>query len=164
MKRLFIVRHGKAAAHGLTADIERPLTSRGVEDVSALGDKTTKVRTAGDPLCCSPASRTHQTAQILCNQWHEDARAITLEADAYLASDRAWLNWINAWNNDFDSGWIVGHNPGLSDLVARLCDQHIWLPTSGLAEIELLVDHWSEAFAGTGRLRGLLTPKSQLSP
>ena len=57
-----------------------------------------------------------------------------------------------------------GHNPGLSELVERLTEQPIWLPTCGLAEIELHVDSWSEAFAGTGRLRGLFTPKSAMRP
>jgi hypothetical protein len=28
----------------------------------------------------------------------------------------------------------------------------------------LHVDYWSEAFAGTGRLRGLFTPKSAMRP
>lgn len=89
---------------------------------------------------------------------------MTLEPEAYLASDRAWLRWVNEWDDQAESGWLVGHNPGLSELVDRLTDQTIWLPTSGMAEIELHVHSWAEVFAGTGRLRGLFTPKSHLLP
>ena len=33
-----------------------------------------------------------------------------------------------------------------------------------MAEVELDVDAWGEVFAGTGRLRGLFTPKSVMRP
>ncbi|HAT47302.1 MAG TPA: histidine phosphatase family protein, partial [Flavobacteriales bacterium] len=72
--------------------------------------------------------------------------------------------WINNWPDQYESGWIVGHNPGLSELVERLTDQNMWLPTCGLAEISLEVNSWTEVFAGTGRLRGLFTPKSAMRP
>ena len=51
-----------------------------------------------------------------------------------------------------------GHNPGLSELVERLTEQPVWLPTCGMAEVELQIDRWDAAFAGVGRLRGLFTP------
>ena len=84
--------------------------------------------------------RTTSTAQCLVDVWGEPSSHIQFEEQAYLASDRAWLGWINAWPDAHDTGWIVGHNPGLSELVERLTDQPIWLPTSGLAEITLHVD------------------------
>ena len=107
---------------------------------------------------------TRETAAWMCTEWGEPLECVQIQEDAYLASDRAWLNWINAWDDRHESGWIVGHNPGLSELVERLTEQPVWLPTCGLAEVELQVESWAEAFAGTGRLRGLFTPKSSLCP
>lgn len=164
MKRLFIVRHGKAQSPGFGSDFDRALSDRGKTDVEALGRWTAEVRTPHDPLQTSPAARTRATAEGLCAAWGESLDAIHLEPDAYLASDRAWMGWVNAWNDNHDSGWIVGHNPGLSDLVERLTDQPVWLPTCGLAEVTLEVDSWAEVFASTGRLRGLFTPKSAMRP
>ena len=160
MKRLFVIRHGKAVPHGTCADIDRGLQPRGIADVEALGRHAIKARKPGAPWLVSGAQRTKETAELLRKAWNAHPDEMTLEPDAYLASDRAWLQWINAWSDDHDTGWIVGHNPGVSDLVARLTDQHIWLPTSGMAEIELHIDGWAEAFAGLGRLRSMHTPKS----
>ena len=164
MKRLFIVRHGKAVPHGSMPDFERDLAPRGIHDVQTLGTWSLPARHVGAPCCVSPSHRTLQTALLLLSSWNEPESAMTLEPEAYLASDRAWLRWINAWDDAHATGWVVGHNPGLSELVERLTDQNLWLPTSGLAEIELHVDRWDEVFAGTGRLRGLFTPKSTLKP
>lgn len=164
MKRLFIVRHGKAVHPEGQPDFERGLTNRGVADSQALGEWTIKVRELGAPLWVSPATRTQTTAHHLCAAWDEPVEHIRTEPNAYLASDRAWLSWINGWPDDHQSGWIVGHNPGLSELVERLTDQPTWLPTCGMAEVELDVDAWGEVFAGTGRLRGLFTPKSVMRP
>lgn len=164
MKRLFVVRHGKAVPYGSCPDVERVLTPRGEDDATALGKWTLEAREAGTPFLVSPAARTRQTATLICTEWGESHSSVHIQEDAYLASDRAWLNWINAWEDRHEAGWIVGHNPGLSELVERLTEQPVWLPTCGLAEIELQVDSWAEAFAGTGRLRGLFTPKSFLCP
>ncbi len=162
MKRLFVLRHGKAEPGNGMADASRSLTERGMDDAFKLGLWTKESRKTGAPLWVSPATRTRQTAQRLCEAWSESEASIHLQHDAYLASDRAWLSWIGLWPNDTDQGWIVGHNPGVSELVERLTDQPVWLPTCGLAEVELHIDAWEEAFAGTGRLRGLFTPKSML--
>jgi len=164
MKRLFVIRHGKAVPHGSCPDLDRVLAPRGRTDAAALGRWTREARTTAAPLLVSPAARTQETASLLCSEWGEPLTSACLQEDAYLASDRAWLNWINAWDDRHESGWIVGHNPGLSELVERLTEQPVWLPTCGLAEIELHVDSWAAAFAGTGRLRGLFTPKSSLCP
>ena len=58
-----------------------------------------------------------------------------------------------------DTGWIVGHNPGLSDLVERLTEQPIWLPTCGLAEIELHIDGWARPLPAPDGCAGLITPQ-----
>jgi|TARA_B100001564_G_scaffold83680_1_gene67497 phosphohistidine phosphatase len=112
----------------------------------------------------SPAIRTTQTTSILREVWGAEETAITVLEDGYLASDRAWLGWINALSDEHEQAWIVGHNPGLSELVERLTEQPLWLPTCGMAEIELQIEQWDAAFAGVGRLRGLFTPKSSLCP
>ena len=162
MKRLFVLRHGKAEPGSGMPDAARALTDRGENDALKLGNWTKETRVAGTPLWVSPATRTHQTAKKLCESWGETEDALHLQPDAYLASDRAWLTWIGQWPNEAASGWIVGHNPGVSDLVERLTDQPVWLPTCGLAEVELHIESWAEIFAGTGRLRGLITPNSML--
>lgn len=164
MKRLFVVRHGKAEAKHPDGDFHRALSPRGARDAEALGQWSRGAHVLGSPVLTSPAIRTTQTTALLREAWQADEMAITVLEEGYLASDRAWLGWINALDNRHEQAWIVGHNPGLSELVERLTEQPVWLPTCGMAEVELQIDQWDEAFAGVGRLRGLFTPKSSLCP
>ena len=58
---------------------------------------------------------------------------------------------------------IVGHNPGLEELVAGLTGCSVVLPTAALVEVRLEVDAWSKLKTSTpGRLVNLWRPR-QLS-
>ena len=87
MKRLFIVRHGKAQPQGGGSDFDRPLSAQGEADAHALGQWTAEARQPRAPLCVSPALRTSSTAQCLVDVWEEPSSHIQFEEQAYLASD-----------------------------------------------------------------------------
>ena len=58
---------------------------------------------------------------------------------------------------------IVGHNPGLEELVAHLTRERQELSTAALAQIVLPVDRWRELTVSTrGSLAGLWRPKEWL--
>ena len=44
---------------------------------------------------------------------------------------------------------IVGHNPGLEDLIAQLTGEHRHLPTAALVHIDVGVDGWSQLDVST---------------
>ena len=119
MKRLFVVRHGKAEAKHPDGDFNRALAPRGQRDAESLGQWSQSAHVLGSPVLTSAAVRTTQTTALLREAWQADETAITVLEEGYLASDRAWLGWINALDNLHDQAWIVGHNPGLSELVER---------------------------------------------
>ena len=55
---------------------------------------------------------------------------------------------------------IVGHNPGLEELVGQLTGEQQDLPTAGLAQIVLPIDRWRDLTVSThGTLLGLWRPK-----
>ena len=55
---------------------------------------------------------------------------------------------------------VVGHNPGLEELVAALTGCTVMLPTAALVEVRLEVDKWSKLDANTrGRLVNLWRPR-----
>jgi phosphohistidine phosphatase SixA len=55
---------------------------------------------------------------------------------------------------------IVGHNPGLEDLLAHVTGEREALPTAALARIALPIDRWPNLDASTrGTLVGLWRPK-----
>ena len=160
MKRLIVVRHGKAVPHTVGTDFERPLADRGHADVLWLGQACQSIRVTGDPILSSPSRRTTDTAVGLCKVWSEEPSSIQFIPDAYLASHREWLIWIASCSNDASSCWIIGHNPGLSDLIQKMSGHDLWLPTCGLADIELHIGSWRAIFDNVGSLRDVITPKS----
>jgi len=55
---------------------------------------------------------------------------------------------------------IVGHNPGLEQLIAHVTGEQEDLPTAALAHIALRIDRWSDLKESTrGRLVGFWRPK-----
>ena len=55
---------------------------------------------------------------------------------------------------------IVGHNPGLEELVAQLTGEPHDFPTAALAQIALRIDRWRDLSDSTrGKLLGLWRPK-----
>ena len=68
---------------------------------------------------------------------------------------------INALDNRHEQAWIVGHNPGLSELVERLTEQPVWLPNVAWLRLSFKSTA-GRGLAGVGRLRPT-TPKSSLA-
>ena len=61
---------------------------------------------------------------------------------------------------DVDTLMIVGHNPGLEELVAQLTGERQDLPTAALAQIVLPIDQWRDLKRSTrGALVGHWRPK-----
>lgn len=157
MKQLYVVRHGQAEPQHESGDFQRRLTAQGELDVEALARASRSNRVVGSPLWTSPSQRTTQTAQTLLKEWHEAPMNMQTQDEAYLASDRSWTQWIRHWDNAHDSGWLVGHNPGLSDLVQYLTGHSISLSTGSMAALQLEVNQWEELFAGVAHLERLFT-------
>jgi phosphohistidine phosphatase len=54
---------------------------------------------------------------------------------------------------------LVGHNPGLENLIRALTGEMQPMPTAALAVIDLETNKWSEVNSSTGKLRTLIRPK-----
>ena len=60
----------------------------------------------------------------------------------------------------FQSAMLVGHNPAITEFVNDMCDAGIDnIPTSGLVELRIAVDHWSEVKYGNAELIDFDFPK-----
>lgn len=159
MKTLFILRHGKAERPqaGLS-DFERALTPRGLRDAAHAAQVLKGRLLPHSPGAISAARRTRETAEAMASAWGW----LLPEAlsEAYLAPALFWLKAINDWSSDHEAGIIVGHNPGVSDLVRYLTGAERSLPTSGLAEVQFPVMCWSEISGGCGELVSVWTPST----
>ncbi|XVQ86538.1 SixA phosphatase family protein [Microbispora siamensis] len=150
-RTLVVVRHAKAGHAPGLPDSERPLTPGGERDARAAGEEIRRF-TPGLVLC-SPSVRTRRTAELL----GLDA-PVEIERDIYEAYPDDLLGVLRRTDGEIASVVLVGHNPGVHELVAALTDARLdGFPPGAYAVIELDVP-WEDAAPGTGRLVHLSRP------
>jgi phosphohistidine phosphatase len=116
---LVILRHAKAANPDGVADVNRPLTKRGRADAVVAGEWLVARGYTPDLVLCSPSRRTRET-------WHGVASALTQAPavsyveDIYAAGVDDVLAVVTGVDPDAGTVLLIGHNPALSELSARL--------------------------------------------
>ena len=121
MKRLLLLRHAKAVpATDPLLDIDRPLAERGERDARRIGERLRQQRVQPAVILASPAARALRTAQLVARTIDHPRDAITLERRLYLAEPAAIIEIIAAQDATVETLLVVGHNPGLTELVHRL--------------------------------------------
>lgn len=163
MKTLIILRHGKAEREAATGrDFDRKLAERGREDAARAGAWLNGLLEPGSPGVVSAAVRTRETAELVAaaGSWN----APEPDPLGYLAEPLFWIQAVSAWREGSGTGLVIGHNPGLSDLVGVLAGEDVWLPTCGAAVLTFSIGSWSEVSAGLGKVREVWTPKRTFVP
>jgi len=120
MIELMLMRHAKSDWHSHTADIDRPLNSRGRKDAEAMGAYLAKSGLVPDKIIVSPAMRTRQTVELLLENMPVDAAQILIDKELYLAGTQTMLELIELYAADNQRLLLVAHNPGMDDLVSYL--------------------------------------------
>jgi phosphohistidine phosphatase len=118
MRTLILLRHGKAVPHGAAPDFERPLTEKGKRDSMAAGILLKEAGIVPDVALVSPAQRTRMT-------WNEAQRGLppiheTLLPGLYQANSDDLLEIIHQMDDSVGNVCVVGHNPALQEIAARL--------------------------------------------
>ncbi|GGO13664.1 phosphoglycerate mutase [Microbispora rosea subsp. aerata] len=150
-RTLVVVRHATAGDAPGLPDRERPLTPGGERDARAAGEEIKRL-TPGLVLC-SPSVRTRRTAELL----GLDA-PVEVERDIYEAYPDDLLGVLRRTDGEITSVVLVGHNPGVHELVATLTDARLeGFPPAAYAVIELDVP-WEDIAPGTGRLIHMSRP------
>lgn len=158
MKKLLLIRHAKATHEGGYIDFERPLTERGVTDAGFMAEKVKAQDIVPELLVSSPALRTVSTADIFSQ--HLPITKPQTDKSIYDASDRTLLKVINNFPDDVDFIGLVGHNPGISQILYYLSGKVQDMATCGVALIEFDTDSWAEISGDTGKLLTYISPKS----
>jgi len=69
--------------------------------------------------------------------------------ELYLAEPSGYVRALARHGRDAERVLVVGHNPGLEDLVTRLSGERVTLPPAALAECALDLESWSDLTLGT---------------
>jgi phosphohistidine phosphatase len=162
MKTLLILRHGKAQPDAPDGDHARELTERGERDSQAIGAYIGEHPGVPDAILTSDAQRALQTAEIAAEAAGFTGE-LTIVPQIYGADLRTLLALARSILDEVDTALVVGHNPGFEELAAALAgidEDDVRLPTAALAHLEFDVDRWDDARQGTGRWRGIVSPKA----
>jgi len=132
MTEIYVLRHCKSDWSGnLQADRDRPLSARGVRDAGRMGHWMKENEYLPAIIFCSTAVRARQTTQLVCEQLSVDQNQIHYLPELYLASCSTLLSTIKAQKNEQGSMMMVGHNPGMDELVSYLADRDVPLTEQG---------------------------------
>ena len=96
-----------------------------------------------DLIVTSDAVRAEATARAVAGA-AEYLGKITLSPELYHANPEAIIDVVRALPETARSVLIVGHNPGLQDLVEQLTGESVELPTATLVHLELPVKRWRD--------------------
>ena len=166
IRTLLLLRHGKSDhAAGVTDDFSRPLATRGRRDSPRMGEWLAGHDLLPASIACSPAVRANQTALLLCNGAGIDTGCITHDKRLYLAGLDELLAVISDTPNTPGPLMLVGHNPGLEQLLLHLAGSAVAsiagkkiLPTAALAQLQIPDDNHPLP-AGSARLLALVRPR-----
>jgi phosphohistidine phosphatase len=138
-------------------DEERALTKRGRRSATRVGELLAD--RLPDRVLSSSSRRTRETVECFSKAGGY-AGPVEYLAALYLASPPAYLEAVNALGGSAERLLLVGHNPGLEELVTQFTGERVSLPTAALVECALDVATWSDVtFDTSAELVGLSFPR-----
>ena len=124
-----------------------------------MGKLVRKYGLMPDVVISSDAVRARLTA-VAVVQAARYAGEILLDQRLYMASPADILSLLRTVRENAETVMIVGHNPGLEELITQLTGEQQDLPTAALAQIALPIEQWRDLKPSTrGTLLGHWRPK-----
>jgi len=120
-KTLYVLRHAKAARptpNEAVKDHDRRLTPRGRLAAKQLADYFAAQVMPVDRVYCSTSKRTRDTYKLIRSSL--DNPAVSFRSSLYLMPGDDLLSFVQAIPDAIKSAMIIGHNPGLHDVVLGL--------------------------------------------
>ena len=144
MKKIILIRHAKSAwDNPWLDDHDRPLAPRGLKDAPTMGKRLHARGIHPDLILSSTAVRALETAQIIARELDYPGE-IKAEKKLYHASASGILKVLQIQSDTLHTVFLVGHNPGLNDLISLLGGSIDNLPTSGQYGFQADIIHWND--------------------
>lgn len=126
-----------------------------------MGELAGKIGSLPDRVLCSTATRAKETLELFVEGSGYSAAVEHVDA-LYLAEPVSLVREIARRGRGAERVMLVGHNPGLEDLVRDLTGERQDLPTAALVECSLPIDDWSELDLDVGgTLQSIRKPKDE---
>ena len=150
MKKLLLIRHAKASHQNGMDDFERPLKPSGIQDATVMAQRLHSHHIIPQHIISSPALRTITTANIFAE--HLGTYTVETIDKIYEASQNTLFKTIAKLPDEWNFIALVGHNPGIAEILYYLTDKVKNVATGAVAFIDLEVDKWAEISKGNGNL------------
>jgi phosphohistidine phosphatase len=159
MKTLLLLRHAKSSwKHPELPDHDRPLNKRGKQDAPRIGGIVRDKGLVPDLIMSSTAKRARKTAKIVAKTCGY-AGEVELTPAFYHAGPRTYIEVLSHLSDDYQRIMLVGHNPGMEELLGMLIGKIEPIPTATLALVLLPLAQWRELnHETTGKLINLWRP------
>src|SRR3954468_4812977 len=165
MKRLYVLRHAKSSWDDpALGDHDRPLAPRGRKAAKAIARHLRDEGMEPELILCSTAKRARRTLER--TEPALGRRKVRVERELYGAEAGALLERLHAVPDSVGSVMLIGHNPGLQDLVMDLArsgrarsDVAAKYPTAALATLDFAGRRWSELRPGEADLVAFVRPR-----
>lgn len=156
-RQLVLLRHAKSAWPDGVPDPQRPLNDRGRRDAGAAGRWLRDH--VGDlaAVACSPATRTRQTWELVSAEL-TDPPAAAFDERIYAASPGELLAVVHDLPDTAASALLIGHNPGMEELVELLSGAEQGMSTAALAVL-VWEGGWADAAPLVAQLREHAAPR-----
>jgi phosphohistidine phosphatase len=163
-RELLILRHGKSDWDAGQDDFHRPLKDRGKRAAQRMGVWMRRQQLLPDYIVSSPAERALATAQKLCKAMGAGTQGIVCDERIYEATASELLDVLADCPDGAQRVLLVGHNPGLEDLLLLLAREPLeimggckLLPTAALARLTL-PDDWHKLTPECALLESIMHP------
>lgn len=134
-RTLVVLRHAKSDWSGGESDRDRPLAKRGRRQAPEAGAWLAANLGRIDLAVVSPAERTRETWRLVSAELDRTPE-VRLDDRVYAGSGRVLWAVLAGLPDRVSTVVLVGHNPGVEDLVEQLVGVRVRLPTSALAVVE----------------------------
>ncbi|MET9732510.1 histidine phosphatase family protein [Streptomyces sp. NPDC006458] len=167
LRRLVVLRHAKSAWPEGVPDHERPLAGRGRRDAPEAGRALAEADCVPDLAVCSTAVRARRTWELASAEWATPPR-VRYDDRVYAADVPDLLTVARETPPEVQTLLLVGHNPGLEELVLTLAGSalddsleavHEKFPTSAIAVLAWYGPSWDALAPGRALLMGLMVPR-----
>lgn len=138
------MRHAKSSwtEEGKT-DYERNLNKRGKRVAPQMGEFIRNKDLVPDKIVSSSAARAHQTTELFAEACEVEPEAIRYVKYLYHAPASEYLDLLERFEeSEVNVLMVVGHNPGLEELVFNLGRLYEAMPTAAIAHFDLGTDQW----------------------
>ncbi len=173
MKTLTLLRHAKSGYDDpLLRDFDRPLNERGRRAAVKIGQWLRAAQRKGDMpefdhVAASPAVRCRQTIEGV-EEGLGSPLAPIYEKRIYLSSSATLVELVAGFAEHHDNALLVGHNPGLEDLLMELVprgsgvardEAETKYPTATIARLDLDILRWAQVDGGRAQLTIFVRPR-----